>query len=418
MTSSQQPAQSPGALQAYSIDAPLPPLPGADGSDESSLLDWLIVLGRHRRLVVLGPLAAAVIAAGVSLVLPKSYTATARILPPQQGQSTAAAMLSQLGGLASVTGGALGIKNPSDLYIGMLKSATVGDALVARFRLKELFHAEYQVLARRALANRTTILAGKDGIIGIDVEARDPKLAADLANAYVEELHNVTSNLAVTEAGQRRLFFERQLQQAKERLADAEVKLRQAMDTGGFASVDAQGRTAVETVARVRASISVKEIQIGAMRAYATPENAEMRRAEQELAALRAELARLESGAPRPGSSEGAGPTDPKGIANVRLLRELKYQEVLFELLAKQYELARIDESKEAPVVQVLDRATVPELRSKPKRAQMVVATYALALLLALGAVYVLESLASARSEPASRGRLEALRGAWWPRRR
>ena len=193
-------------------------------------------------------------------------------------------LLGQLGGgLGALAGGSLGIKNPSDLYIGMLKSRTVADALVERFDLAQVYRTKLLVDARTRLGRDSRFSSEKSGIITIQVDARDPKLAADLANAYVEELHKLTSTLAVSEAAQRRLFFERQTQQTKEKLADAEVKLRQALDTGGLVSVDAQGRAAVETVARLRGAISAKEIQLGSMKAYASPSNPDLQRAEQEL---------------------------------------------------------------------------------------------------------------------------------------
>lgn len=374
-------------------------------------LDPLLVLARRRSWLVLGPLLAALVAAGVSLVLPFRFTATTRILPPQQAQSAAAAMLSQLGGLAGAASGALGIKNPSELYLGMLRSASVADAIIDRFKLRERWGGDYLVETRQLLGGRTRMRADKGGIITIEVTAEEPGLAAELANAYVEQLHRLTSTLAVTEAAQRRVFFERQLQQAKEKLADAEVGLRQALDTGGLVSVDAQGRAAVETVARLRAEISVREIQIGGMRGYATPGHPDLRRAERELASLRREVARLETGL-GPGAEPGAGAAPATGLGNLRLLREVKYQEVLFELLARQYELARVDESKEAPVVQVLDQAAPPEKRSSPRRTLMVLLTAATALILAALAAFGAEALEAARRDPVRSEKLAALRAA------
>jgi tyrosine-protein kinase Etk/Wzc len=349
----------------------------------------------------------------VSLVLPQWFTATTRMLPPQQGQSTAAAMLSQLGGgLGGLAGGALGIKNPTDLYVGMLRSDTVADALIARFDLKKVYGAELGVDARKAFREHARFAGDKAGIIAIEVEARDPRLAADLANGCVEELHRLTNTLAVTDAGQRRVFFERQLQQTKEKLADAEVKLRAAIDAGGLASVDAQSRGTVETVARLRAQISAKEIQIGAMRAYATASNPDMRRAEQELASMRQELGRLESG-PQAGAEETSPKASASGVANVRLVREVKYQEVMFELLAKQYELARVDESKEAPLIQVLDRAAPPERRSSPRRALIVLVAFATAFFATAGVAL----FGGGPADAARRESLAALRAAWLGRR-
>jgi uncharacterized protein involved in exopolysaccharide biosynthesis len=356
-------------------------------------------------------LATAVVAVVISFLLPKTFTGVTRILPPQQGQSTAAIMLGQLsGGLGGLAAGALGIKNPSDLYIGMLKSQTVADALVQRFNLKELYDEKYMVDARKRLAKDSRFLSSKSGIITIEADARDPKLAADLANAYVEEFYKLTRTVAISEAAQRRVFFERQLQQAKEKLADSEVKLRQAIESGGLVSVDAQGRAAVETVARLRAQISAKEIQIGAMKAYATQSNPDLQRAEREFSAMRQELFRLESGVP---AGDGASGGDAKGMGNIRLLREVKYNEVMFEQLVKLFELARVDEAKEAPLVQVMDRADPPEKKSGPRRALIVRVATVGGFIAAVLAAFAKNALDDARQDPVRQGRLDALRAAW-----
>lgn len=387
-------------------------------SEGSSTVALLIALGRFKALLVGLPLLGIAIAIGLSFVLPKWYTGAIRILPPQQGQSSAAAMLSQMGGLAGAAAGAVpGLKNPSDLYIGMLKSTTIADALVARFNLKQLYGTHYQVDTRKALAANSRFAADKSGIITIEADAKDPQVAADIANAYVEELHRLTSVLAVTDAAQRRVFFEGQLRQTNDKLAEAEANLREAMDAGGLVSVDAQGRGAMETVARLRAQISAKEIQIGAMRAYATPSNPDMLRAEQELASMRQELARLETGAPRePKAGDPAarkGKKDGGGLGSIRLLREVKYNEVMFELLAKQYEMARVDESKEAPIVQVMDRATPPEKKSRPRLRVLVPVGFLSTLLLAIAVSLTLHAMEVARQDPARAAQLEALRAAW-----
>lgn len=387
--------------------------------------DALLALGNHRGILWRWPLAAALVAVVVSLLLPRAYTGVTRILPPQQGQGGAAALLGQLGGLGSLAGalgGGLGLKNPGELYVGMLKSDSVADALVQRFGLKELYGEKYQADTRKRLRRETVFLAdSKSGIITVSVEAPSPQLAADLANAYVEELHRLTSSLAVSDAAQRRAFFEQQLQLTKEKLADAEVKLRQAIEAGGLVSVDAQSRAAVETVARLRATISAKEIQLGAMRAYATETNPDRLRAEQELASMRRELARLESGAGPAlreaptveGDKAGAG-----GVGNIRLLREVKYQEVLFELMARQYELARVEEAKEAPLIQVLDRAAPPEQKSSPRRTLIVLGSLVVAFLVAVAAAMAREEFARMRRDPVRAVRLERLRDAWLPPRK
>lgn len=397
--------------------APLPARSSASGRGAVDPLDLLLVLAQRWRLLVIAPFLVAVLTAVVSLLLPVTYTATTRILPPQQQQSTAAAMLSQLGGLAGAAGGALGLKNPSDLYVEMLQSETVADALIERFKLKQLYETDLMVETRLALGGASRIAADKTGLIAISVDARDPKLAAELANGYVAELHRLTTSLALTESSQRRVFFERQLEQTKQKLADSEVRLRQAMEAGGLISVDAQSRATVETVARLRAEISAKEIQIGSMRAYATAEHPDLRRAEQELVSMRNKLARLEGAAGAGAAGEGGSAAAAAGLGNIGLLREVKYNEVMFELLARQFELARADEAREAPLVQVLDRAAPPERRSKPKRTRMVLLGAAGAFLASVLAAFVLDASRAVAADPVRREKLAALGKALRPRR-
>jgi uncharacterized protein involved in exopolysaccharide biosynthesis len=301
-------------------------------------------------------------------------------------------VLAQLGNLAALAGSAgAGLKNPNDLYVGMLKSRTVADNLIQRFDLNKLYDEEYQSLTRKRLEKETTITAGKDGIIVIQVDDKNPKRAAELANAYVDELFKLTKVLAVTEASQRRLFFERQLEQAKDSLAKSEASTRQALQKGGLVLVEGQGRVMAETSARLRAEITVKEIQIGAMRTFASDQNPELQRTQQQVEVFRRELARIEG-------TSGAGSSRPeepnvKGIENLRLLREMRYNEVTYELLAKQYEIAKIDEAKDSAVIQVMDRAIEPDRKSKPARSLIVLLSTLVTGLLAVFGVFLLEVL-------------------------
>ena len=366
--------------------------------DEISLLDLLIALAKHKRLVLGVPLAAGILAAIISLLLPNIYTGTAKILPPQQSASAASALLNQLGGtfggLGGLAGGALGVRNPNDLYMGMLKSRTVADNLIARFDLNKVYKEELQSNTRNVLGSSTAISAGKDGIISIEVDDKDPKRAADLANAYVDELIKLTKVLAVTEASQRRLFFENQLLQAKDNLTTAEIAARQGLQKGGLAQVDAQGRSMVEVTARLRAQISAKEVQLGAMRTFAAAENPELQRTQEELQSLRRELGRIEGSSQSTftGKADAAGNT---GLDNLGRLRNVKYYEFLYELLAKQFELAKIDEAKDATVIQVMDKAIEPDRKSKPARAIIVVVSALAALLAAILWAFVREAMDS-----------------------
>src|SRR6267378_2339329 len=247
---------------------------GVSDEDDISLLDLAIVVAKHKKLVLGLPFATGVVALVVALLLPNYYTAMTKILPPQQTQATSS-VLAQLGSLAGLVGaaGAPSLKNPNDLYVGMLKSRTVADNLIQRFDLNKLYDQEYQSLTRKRLEKESTITAGRDGIITIQVDDKDPRRAAELANGYVDELFKLTRVIAVTEASQRRLFFERQLEQAKDDLARSEASTRQALQKGGLVLVEGQGRVMAETSARLRAEITVKEIQIGAMRMFASEQN-------------------------------------------------------------------------------------------------------------------------------------------------
>jgi len=378
----------------------------------SGLIDTLIALANRKKLVLGLPLLCAVLAAGFSLLMPNTYRANTKILPPQQAQSGAAALLSQLGGVASAAAGAAGIKNPNDLYIGMLRSRSVMDKVIVRFKLGEAYGTDMMETTRATLEGNTVISSGKDGLINIEVEDTDPKRAVLIANAYADELLSLTKVIAVTEAAQRRLFFERQLQDSKDNLARAEIALKTALDTRGVISVDSQSRAIVETVARLRGQIAAKEIQLTAMTSFVTPQNQDYKRAQQELSSMKAELARQENGAPGADTPLAGGADGQRaGLENIKILRDVKYYQMLYELLAKQYEIARLDESKDSSIVQVLDRAVEPERKYKPRRSIIVISFFLLGLFLAMFIAIMLESIG--RGEEARlRPRLQALRNA------
>lgn len=367
--------------------------------EKANFIDVLIVLAKYRKLIVGLPLAAGILAAVVTFILPPTYKATTKLLPPQQAQSATSALLSQLGGVAALATGGAGLKNPNDLYVGMLKSRTVADKLIEKYQLKQVYDTASQEKARVILTEATTVASGKDGLIAIEVENNDPILAAKLTNSYVDELLGLTRILAVTEASQRRTFFERQLEQSKDNLVKAEMSLKEALNTRGVVSVDTESKAILETSARLRAQVSAKEIQLNAMKAFLTPSNPEYRRAEAELNSLRSEVSKLENGRVDSASTPNDGET---GLANIKLLRDVKYYQMLYELLAKQYEAARLDEAKDPSIIQVLDPAVVPERPFKPKRILTVVLSMLVALLAAAFISMVREAKARALLEPAS----------------
>lgn len=340
-----------------------------DGANGVSILDLVIVLAKYKKSILTLPLVVAILASGIALSLPDTFTATTKVLPPQKGMS-AAAMMAQLGGLADAAGSAAGLKNPADLYVGMFRSRSVADNLIQRFGLNKVYEKEFQSQARKELEKRTAISTGKDSIIMLEVDDQDPQRAADIANAYVEELFKLSKTLAVTEAAQRRLFFEKQFEQAGENLVAAETAAREGMNQSGLIKVDEQGRSLVETTARLRSAATVKEVQIAAMRSYAAERNPQLLAAQQELGAIRTELSKIE-GLGNEQLSESS--KSPQGMKTLGLLRTLKYHEAVYELMAKQFEAAKIDESKDPSFIQVVDRAIVPDRKSRPKRALIVI---------------------------------------------
>jgi uncharacterized protein involved in exopolysaccharide biosynthesis len=367
--------------------------------DEISLLDLALVLAENLKLLIFVPLAAGLVALGIGFLTPPTFTATVRILPPQQ-QSTTAALAAQFGALAGLMGGAA-IKGPADQYVALLKSRTVLDAMVERFKLKDVYKVQLAVDARSALAGVTRASANiKDGLITVEVDDHDPKRAADIANAFVEELRKFTNTLAVTEAAQKRLFFETQLKQSKDNLTKSEIALRGSGVSE--ATLKTMPQSALEAIARLRAQITAQEIRLASMRTYMTDSNADLRVALQELAALRIELSKAEQSNTAKASGEGG--------EYIQRFRDFKYHETLFELMAKQYELARLDEAREGVMIQVVDPAQPPERKSKPKKAQIAILTSIAAFFLVALFVFVRNAVRNTAQDEETAAKLNRIR--------
>jgi uncharacterized protein involved in exopolysaccharide biosynthesis len=348
------------------------------GDDEISLLDLLIVLAERKRIILAVTAVFAIGAIIVSLLLPPRYTATVTLLPPQQGSSMGAALASQLGnlgGMAALAGGSLGLKNPNDMYVAMFKSRTVEDAMVQHFGLMQEYRAKYPSDARKAFENYAVVDgSAKDGMIHISVQDHDPRRAADLANGFVDQFRLQSQHLAITEASQRRLFFEQQLEQAKDNLANAEEAMKETEQQTGVIQLDSQARALIESAESLRAQVAAKEVQLQGMRTYATGENSQVVQAQQELDSMRAQLAKL--GGSEDSASGGIivpkGQVPEAGLEYVRKLRDVKYNETIFDILARQFEVAKLDEAKQGALIQVVDPAVPPDRRSFPKRTLIV----------------------------------------------
>ena len=371
--------------------------------DEIDLTELFRALSRRRRLILGITAASAAFAVVVSLMLPVYYKAETRILPPtERGGNLAAQLLGQGGaGLIGLASGVAGVKSQGELFVEIMKSRTVLDRIVDRFDLLSLYRSDlfnlgkkrYRQDARKRLLELLAVREDrKSGIIILTVEDKDPKRAAEMANAFVEELKSLKGGLAISEAGQRRMFFEEQIQHTKVSLARAEEEIKGFQQRTGMFQVDAQARAIIEGIARLRAALAVKEVEAKVLRSFATAQNPDMQRIEEEIRALRAELEKVETL-----KGHGFDPLMPSArvpemaTEYLRKLRQLKYNETLYELLSKQYELAKLEEARDAVVIQVIDRAVPPERKSRPLRALIVLLATVTMLFLSVFIVLLLE---------------------------
>ncbi len=343
---------------------------------------------KRKKLVGTVTLAVIALALAVALLLPSRYMATTVILPPQQSGSAGAAMMAQLSSLSAMAGaGALGIKNPNDLQVALLKSRSVGDEMVARFHLQALYHSKYASSARRRWEKKTFIDNGlKDGLIRLSVTDSDPQRAAELANGWVEEYQRFSATLAVGEASRRRLFFERQVAEARENLARAEEEMKQTEQRTGVIELDGQAHAMIASAAMLRAQVAAKQVEIQAMRQFAADGNPDLERAQQELSGLEGQLAAMDVAKDRRNGDLVApmGMVAQAGLDYARALREVKYREAVVSLLMRLYEMAQVDEAQRGSQAQVVDAAVVPDRPASLFRVWIVLAGLLLALPMAL----------------------------------
>jgi uncharacterized protein involved in exopolysaccharide biosynthesis len=391
------------------------PVPSSDARGGATAFNALIEIVRRKWTVL--RITAAVAGAGLvaALVWPNSYTSTVTLLPPQQNSSLGMALASQVGNLSSMTGLAtgMGLKNSNDMYVAMLRSRTVEDAMVQRFDLRSQYRKKYFSDARKALEKHCFISSGaKDGLIHIDLTDRNPKRAAELANGYVEEFQKLSQNIAFGEASQRRLFFQQQLERAKNDLASSEEALKITEQKTGLIQLDSQARALIETAAAVRAQMAAKEVQIESLRSFATDQNAQLVQAQQELDGLRAQLAKL--GGSDTGSDQGIivpkGQVPQAGLEYVRKLRDVKYNETIFEIIARQFEVAKLDEAKQGALIQVVDAAVPAERKSFPRLSVFVAISTVLGFVASICVVLLQAGYRRLAEDPEARKKLEQLR--------
>lgn len=380
------------------------------------LLDLILPLVRAKLSIALWTCIFAVAGLIVAFIVRPVYTATAVIMPPQQQSSAASAVIGQLGALGSLgAASSLGLKNPADMYVGILQSRLIADSLIDRYHLQQVYKAKLRSSARTALRQDTEFEAAKDGLIYIRVKEHSPTLAADLANAYVDALHQTNARLAIGEAAQRRLFYDQQLADERVALNTAEDDLKTTQQKTGMIQLNGQAEMTIRNIAALRAQIASRQVELGVTRTFATDQNPDVTRLQQEIASLNGQLSSLENSqrSLAPGDIEvPTGQVPAASLEYLRKLREVRYHESLFELLAKQREAASLDEAKSAPLIQVVDPAEAPERKSGPSRILIVLGFAVFGCILGAARAIIQSVLATLRRSPEQAERLAELQRA------
>ena len=382
---------------------------------ESAALNLLLILSREKRKLIGSSLSGLLLGTCLAFARHPTFTATATILPPQAPQSSFSSLMGQLGSLSALGGGGASslLKNPADLYVGILQSRTIADQIIEEFHLRTEWHMQRQNDVRKALSGTVQFEAAKDGMIVITVKDKDPQKASAIANSFVDALNGINSRLAISEASQRRLFFDQQLSEEKSALAAAEEDLKETQQKTGLLSIGGQAEQAIRSIAETRAEIASKEVTLQSMRTYGTDLNPDIIRIQQQINTLRGQLTELQNNQSKlaPGDTQIAANQVPGGsLEYARKLREVKYHSTLLDLLSRQYEAARIDEAKAAPIIQVIDRAVPPDRKSGPPRLLIMIGVSVIGFCIACGWVFFESSMERARQTPETARKLDQLR--------
>jgi len=369
--------------------------------DEINLLELVRVIVRRKRTIITLCVVAALLSVAYSLTLPNIYTATAKILPPQKESGGGlSALLSQAGGLAGLAGGmGGGIGGSSDLYIGIIKSRSVADAVIKRLDLRKEYKAKTPDEARKALASAVKVQAGKDGIISVSSDNKDPQKAALLVNTLVEELGRRSVQLNLSKAGTERVFLEKRLEVVKVDLKKAEDDLRRFAEQNRAIKVDAQATASIQGIAHLKAEIVTKEVQLESLRSFQTDESPEIKALRAGIARLKGQLGAMAGSGRSSDAILSVGSVPNLGLEYARRMREQKIQETIFEQLTKQYEVAKLNEAKDSSSLQVLDEAVAPAQKSKPKRSLIVLLSTVTAFFIGIFWVFIQEYFGKMSSE-------------------
>jgi len=383
--------------------------------DEIDLLDLALVLAKHKRLIIGTAFLAGLVALILGFIMTPIYRAETHLVPPQilAGQfppGIISALPQEVRTMAIQSGA---VKTPGDLITGIAKSRTIIDLIIDKYDLLSYYDVEYRENARRILSEAISAKTDeKSGVITIAVADKDPILAANITNDIVNELQNLLQTLAITRISQQRLFLENQLKQAHHSLIQAEEEFQKYQMQTGLLNVDVQMQALMDSIANIQAQIAVKEVQLKAARTFATAQNPEIKRLQAELAGLKKELKNLEAkaGGDNPNPIPAFKEIPQAGIEYARRLRDLKFQETLYETLLQQYQAAVMAEASEGLVIQVVDPAVPPELKVKPKRKLMLIVAGFLGLFVGIFAAFIKEFIDNSSKNPESAEKMALLK--------
>ena len=387
-----------------------PQNPSLPEEEDISLIDIFIAIGHAKWIFISFTLVATLFSVLVSLIITPIFTAKTLVMPSQQQQTNAASTLAGLGALANISSSSFGLKSPDDINVTLMTSEVFQIKLIDRFKLMERYKCGFVVDCREALNSHARIISDKkSGLMTVEVDDTDPVFAANMANAFIEELSNILGKLAVTDAQKRRIYFENQIKKTQYDLSTAEIHFRTVKQRNGLQLPSVTADININQVTDLHSQIASREIQLEALNLYSTPQNADVKRLVTELTAMKTHLLKIEKG-----SNETSNLENIQQEA-LQAYRNMKVQDSLLEAFTKQYELAKVDESKDGPLIQVIDRATPPERRSSPKRTKFVLQSIYVGLVLAIVFVFLKYMIQKTSSTPAGQVRLNDLKRAWIP---
>ena len=386
---------------------------GLDQEQEINVLDLLVTVLKHKKLIFRATFGTAIVTALISLIMRPVYMAKTELLPPAQQTRNALSSLLHSSLLSVIGGATLNITRNGALYVELLKSRPILDRVADQLNLVSHYGVKTRYAARKSLLHALIVREDiKSGIITIEVKDKDPKKAAFIANAFVQALQDMNNRLAITAASQKSLFYKEQLSEAKAALLKAEGAMMAFQQKTGLVEAKTQGKAIIQAIAGLRAQIVATEVQIRVMKTYSTLANPGLQTAEEQLAGLRAEESKLEAG----GGNYSSGPLIPTSkIPAIQAdyenkLMTLKFDEKFYELLQSQYESAKIDEAGDPSIIQVIDKAVPPVIWVSPKRARMVILSAFVAFLFSIYASFFIERHEKLLSDPRNKHRLEAIK--------